>query len=242
MLTNQSERVRFGFNLARVILFLLLVVVLMQISQLLDMDDLFSRQGLSKMIDWLQMWGEEWGLLGPLVVTVLAVFTVVINIPTVIVLVSISIIYGPLSAMIMGIIYWAVACMVIHFIVQHLGGEMVSSILKTLPKKALSLVTNNLFRSVLYTRLIMFALPPSNWMLATLPLKARDFVMASSLGALPHILVWSSLGPRVINNLLLAEPGWWHSPEVIFIATYGVVLTLTVKFFLPNDGDSVASE
>ena len=118
---------------------------------------------------------------------------------------------------------------------------MVSSVLKTLPKKALSLVTHNLFRSVLYTRLIMFALPPSNWMLATLPIQARDFVLASTVGGLPHIIVWSSLGPRVINDVLAAKPGWWYSPEMIFIASYGMVLTLVVKYFLPNDRDSLAS-
>jgi uncharacterized membrane protein YdjX (TVP38/TMEM64 family) len=80
---------------------------------------------------------------------------------------------------------------------------------------------------------MMFAIPPLNWALATLHVTRRDYVLASVLGGLPHIVVWSTLGPQAIERMLGGQPGWWHAPEIIFLALFGSVLTGIVRWLLP---------
>lgn len=209
------------------------ILVLAAASRALPLDANLSREGLRDLVALLRHWGLSWGAFGPMAIIILGVLGVLLNVPTVLVLIAVSLIYGPVTTIVLTLIYWAIACYCVYFIGQRLGHEFVARCFRMLPAKATALVNGNGFRTVLYSRLMMFAVPPLNWALATIQVTRRDYVLASVLGGLPHVVVWSTLGPRAIERMLGAQPGWWHAPEIIFLALFGLVLTGIVRRLLP---------
>lgn len=216
--------------------FLLLLVVILALaaaSRSLPVEVDVSRQGINDLVDLLREWSLSWGVFGPLAIIVLGVGGVLLNIPTVLVLIAVSLIYGPMMTIVLTLIYWAIACYFTYTIGQRLGQEFVAMCFRALPAKASELINGNGFRTVLYMRLMMFAVPPVNWALATLDVTRRNYIFASVLGGIPHIVLWSTLGPRAIERALNAEPGWWYSPEIVVLALFGMVLTVIVRRLLP---------
>lgn len=209
------------------------ILVLAAASRALPLEANLSREGLRDLVALLRHLGLSWGAFGTVAIMILGVLGVLLNVPTVLVLIAVSLIYGPITAIVLTLIYWAIACYCIYFIGQRLGHEFVARCFSALPSKATALVNGNGFRTVLYLRLMMFAIPPLNWALATLHVTRRDYVLASVLGGLPHIVVWSTLGPQAIERMLGGQPGWWHAPEIIFLALFGSVLTGIVRWLLP---------
>jgi len=225
-------------NILRIIRIVALIVVfglLLNAAEYLDLDNLMSRDGLAQLVAMMQSWGSAWGVLGAFAIILFATFTVLINIPTVIVLAAVAIVYNPMITFLIGITYWALSCFLLYLIGHNLGQKLVSSMLEALPKKAHQLFAHNGFRTILYMRLAMFAFPPTNWVLAALPVTAREYITASVLGGIPHIIVWSTLGPRVIDKFISGEAGWWYSPEILFISTYGLIMPVIVSFFMPAE-------
>lgn len=229
-----DQHMRTLVNVARFAALILVIGLLFNAAEILDLDSLFSREGLAQLVAMMRDWGQTWGILGYILTVGFATFSVLINIPTVIVLAAIAIVYDPLTTFILGVVYWAFACCFIYLIGHNLGKNTVSSMLEALPQKAHQLLTLNGVRTILYMRLMMFAFPPTNWVLATLPVTLREYVQTSVLGGIPHIIVWSTLGPRVINDFIERQAGWWHSPEILFISSYGLILPFIVGYFLPN--------
>ena len=209
------------------------ILVLAAASRALPLEANLSREGLRDLVALLRHLGLSWGAFGPVAIIILGVLGVLLNVPTVLVLIAVSLIYGPITTIVLTLIYWAIACYCVYFIGQRLGHEFVARCFSALPSKATALVNGNGFRTVLYLRLMMFAIPPLNWALATLHVTRRDYVLASVLGGLPHIVVWSTLGPQAIERMLGGQPGWWHAPEIIFLALFGSVLTGIVRWLLP---------
>ena len=209
------------------------ILVLAAASRALPLEANLSREGLRDLVALLRHLGLSWGAFGPVAIMILGVLGVLLNVPTVLVLIAVSLIYGPITTIVLTLIYWAIACYCVYFIGQRLGHEFVARCFRMLPSKATALVNGNGFRTVLYLRLMMFAVPPLNWALATLQVTRRDYVLASILGGLPHIVMWSTLGPRAIEHMLDGQPGWWHAPEIIVLALFGMVLTAIVRRVLP---------
>lgn len=216
--------------------FLTLIAViagLVLLSRSLPFDFAFNRDGLRELVDFLRAQSQGWGALGPAAIVVLGVAGVLLNVPTVLVLIAVSLIYGPVTAIVVTVIYWAIACYAVYLIGQHLGQAFAARCFSLLPKQAAERINGNGFRTVLYLRLMMFAVPPLNWALATLDVSREGYVMASVIGGLPHIILWSVLGPRAIERMLDAQPGWWHAPEIIVLALSGMVMTAVVRRLLP---------
>ena len=213
----------------------LLVVIagLVAVSRSLPFEFGFNRDGLRELVDFLRAQSQQWGILGPAAIVVIGVAGVLLNVPTVLVLIAVSLIYGPMITIVVTVIYWAIACYALYFIGQHLGQAFAARCFRLLPKQAAERINGNGFRTVLYLRLMMFAVPPLNWALATLDVSREGYVMASVIGGLPHIILWSVLGPRAIERMLDAQPGWWHAPEIIVLALSGMVMTAVVRRLLP---------
>ena len=218
----------------RFVILIAIIIALVVASRALKLEASLSREGLRDLVTLFRDWGLSWGIFGPASVIVLGVLGVILNVPTVLVLIAVAIIYGPVTTITLTLIYWVIACYLVYFIGQHFGHEFVAARIKSLPPKAANLLTGNNFRTVLYLRLMMFAFPPVNWALATLKISSRDYVLASFIGGLPHIVFWSVLGPRAIDRMLSEEPGWWHAPEVIILSLFGIVLTGIVRWLLPK--------
>jgi len=218
----------------RFVILVAIIIALIVASHALKLEASLSREGLRDLVTLFRDWGLSWGVFGPASVIVLGVLGVILNVPTVLVLIVVAIIYGPVTTITLTLIYWVIACYLVYFIGQHFGHEFVAARIKSLPPKAARLLTGNNFRTVLYMRLMMFAFPPVNWALATLKISSRDYVLASFIGGLPHIVFWSVLGPRAINRMLSEEPGWWHAPEIIVLSLFGIVLTVIARWLLPK--------
>lgn len=217
----------------RFIILVGLILALAVAARALPLETSLSRDGLHDLVTLLRDWGLSWGAFGPVAIIILGVLGVLLNVPTVLVLIAVSVIYGPVTAIVLTLIYWIVACHCVYFIGQRLGHEFIAQCFKALPSRATALLNGNGFRTVLYLRLMMFAVPPLNWALATLQVTRRDYVLASAVGGLPHIILWSTLGPRAIERMLAAQPGWWHAPEIIVLALFGMALTAIIRRVLP---------
>jgi len=209
------------------------IAALAVLSRSLPFEFGFSRDGLRELVDFLRAQSREWGVLGPAAIVVFGVAGVLLNVPTVLVLIAVSLIYGPLITIVLTVVYWTIACYGLYFIGQRLGQAFVARCFRLLPKQAAERINGNGFRTVLYLRLMMFAVPPLNWALATLDVSREGYVLASVVGGLPHIILWSVLGPRAIQRMLDAQPGWWHAPEILILALSGMVMTALVRRLLP---------
>ena len=217
----------------RFITLMLIIAGLAVLSRSLPFEFGFSRDGLRELVDFLRTESQKWGFLGPVAIVVLGIAGVLLNVPTVLVLIAVSLIYGPMITIVVTVIYWAIACYGLYFIGQRLGQDFAARCFSLLPKQAAERINGNGFRTVLYLRLMMFAVPPLNWALATLEVSREGYVLASVIGGLPHIILWSVLGPRAIQRMLDAQPGWWHAPEVLVLALSGMVMTALVRRLLP---------
>lgn len=221
------------FGLTGFLALIAIITALALISRWLPFEFDFSREGLRELVDFLRAQSLSWGIFGPAAIILLGVAGVLLNVPTVLVLIAVSLIYGPLPAIGLTIVYWAIACYGLYFIGQRLGQGFAARCFRMLPPKAAARINGNGFRTVLYLRLMMFAVPPLNWALTTLNVSHGGYVLASVLGGLPHIILWSVLGPMAIQRALDGQPGWWHAPEILVLALSGMIMTALVRRLLP---------
>ena len=102
------------------------ILVLAAASRALPLEANLSREGLRDLVALLRHLGLSWGAFGPVAIIILGVLSVLLNVPTVLVLIAVSLIYGPITAIVLTLIYWAIACYCVYFIGQRLGHEFVA--------------------------------------------------------------------------------------------------------------------
>jgi len=187
--------------------------------------NVFSRDGLNALLALIQEYGKQTGVVGVIVFMSISVGLIVGNIPTVIVIVVYSMLYGPVLAICLTLVIWPVSCFIIFILSKTIMTGSARKKLNRLDKYSTTFGKFGTFHSIVWMRLVLFALPPANWGLSVITDSARNYVVGSFIGGIPHIIVWSVLGPRAIDSILDGSPGWWYSPEICSIVGFNILLT-----------------
>lgn len=216
-------------------IFTIVVLAVFLLSRWLGVDGL-NRQALTEFGARLREWQAGWGPLGPVVVVLIATLSVVANVPTILTILAVAALYPAATTVGISLAFWALGCSCVYLLGHVIFRDAVRGWTARFLPRLSDHVDNNGLRTVLFTRLLMFAAPPSNWALAALNISYRDYLAGSLLGGLPHILLWCLLGPRAVEQFLTREPGWWHTPEVLMILIFGVALSGILRLLLgkPN--------
>lgn len=116
---------------------------------------------------------------------------IIVNIPAIVVITIAAVIYGTGTAIFLGLACLVPAAWCIHFIGHKIARRWVGCLFaRHMPR-----LENHFARSglatVVYARLAFFALPPVNWALAVMNIRARDYVLGTAIGGLPHVLAWA---------------------------------------------------
>ncbi|MDY6942466.1 MAG: VTT domain-containing protein [Pseudomonadota bacterium] len=197
--------------------------------QWFDIGSYFSHENLRQSIEQVRAAEERMGLLGPVAFCLGGIVAIVLNIPTIVVITFAAVIYGMAGAAAMGFVALIVATFVIWWVSQYLGREFLKSHFgRYIPMVEAHFEKNGL-KTVTYARLIFFALPPVNWVLASMNVGIKDFLVGTALGSTPHILVWSWLGGTIVQMLSRNEEISWISPELLAPMFLGVALTIAAR-------------
>ena len=163
---------------------------------------------------------------GPLVFYVAGTAVIVANIPTIAVIACAALLYGRVGAALMGMACLLSASAIIYGLSRSLGRSLVEPHLKRfLPILERHFQQQGL-RTVALARLTFFALPPTNWALAVMNIRLRDYLAGTFIGAIPHVLMWAWIGVAAIDILSGHTPFSWRAPEVWGPVVAGTGLTL----------------
>lgn len=116
---------------------------------------------------------------------------IIVNIPTIVVIVVAAVIYGTGTAIFIGFACLIPAAWCIHFIGHKIGRRFVGRLFAHHMPRLESHFSRSGLATVVYARLAFFALPPVNWALAVMNIGARDYVLGTAIGGLPHVLAWA---------------------------------------------------
>jgi uncharacterized membrane protein YdjX (TVP38/TMEM64 family) len=116
---------------------------------------------------------------------------IVVNIPTIVVITVAAVIYDAGTAIFLGLACLASAAWCIHFIGQRIGRRLVGRLFARHMPRLENHFSRSGLATVIYARLAFFALPPVNWALAVMNIRARDYVLGTAIGGLPHVLAWA---------------------------------------------------
>lgn len=210
-------------RLLRFLIALLVLSALVYVYQTTALGHWLSPQVLASKIDQLRLWEQQLGVWAPVAFYLGASLIIVLNVPTALVIAIAAALYGPLGAIVLGASSFATAIVLMYFIAKSLSQGLAQNLMsKYLPRFHNYLQGTNL-RAIIYIRLIFFALPPVNWMLAILCTEFRSYFWGSLLGAFPNIVVFSWIGGTLIetirqNRSLL----FWNNPELVTPTLVGV--------------------
>ena len=163
---------------------------------------------------------------GPLGFWLLGTLVIVCNIPALIVIACAAALYGRLGAAVMGMSCLLSASLIIFAVSQIFGRAFIASHLdRFLPLLERHFAARGL-RTVALVRLSFFAFPPSNWALAVMNIRLREYLLGTFLGAIPHIIMWAWVGVTAVDMLSGRTRFSWSAPEVWGPLAAGIPLTL----------------
>lgn len=228
-------------RLAKFFIFVLILIGFVSAYQHSALGYWLSPQVLASRIDQLRLWQQQLGGLGPLAFYLAASLVIVLNVPTALVIAIAAVLYGPLGAIVLGTTSFASAIALMYVIAKSLNQGLAQRLVsRYLPRFHNYLQGTNL-RAIIYIRLIFFALPPVNWMLAILCTEFRSYFWGSLLGAFPNIVVFSWIGGTLIETLRQNRSLlFWKNPELITPTLVGVafivgsILLRKIKLTSPN--------
>lgn len=139
---------------------------------------------------------------------------IVANIPTIVVIACAAVLYGTIGAAVMGMACLLTASAVIYALSRVFGRSLIAAHLERfLPILERHFAARGV-RTVMLVRLMFFALPPTNWALAVMNIRLREYLFGTFLGAIPHILMWAWIGAAAIDMLAGQTAFSWSAPEV----------------------------
>ncbi|HET7687326.1 MAG TPA: VTT domain-containing protein [Candidatus Macondimonas sp.] len=139
---------------------------------------------------------------------------IVANIPTIVVIACAAVLYGTLGAAVMGMACLLTASVFIYTLSRVFGRSLIARHLERfLPVLERHFAARGV-RTVMLARLMFFALPPTNWALAVMNIRLREYLFGTFLGAIPHILMWAWIGASAIDMLAGQTAFSWSAPEV----------------------------
>ena len=116
---------------------------------------------------------------------------IIVNIPTIVVIAIAAVIYGTAAAILIALACLLPASYCIYIIGHTVGRRFVSRLFARYLPRLEEHFARSALATVIYIRLIFFALPPVNWALAVMNLRPGEYVLGTFIGALPHILAWA---------------------------------------------------
>ena len=178
-------------------------------------------------IDQLRELEAGFGFLGPAIFFFSASIAIVINIPTAIIIAIAAVIYGPVGATILGTLSFALAILLMYFIAKVADQGFTKRIVEKYMPRTNRYIQDTDLHAIIYLRLIFFALPPINWMLAILCTQFSTYFWGSIIGALPNIVLFSWLGGTMVEVIREGRSLWfWNTPELIAPIILGISLTV----------------
>ena len=139
---------------------------------------------------------------------------IVANIPTIVVIACAAVLYGTIGAAVMGMACLLTASVFIYALSRVFGRSLIAAHLERfLPILERQFAARGV-RTVMLVRLMFFALPPTNWALAVMNIRLREYLFGTFLGAIPHILMWAWIGAAAIDMLAGQTAFSWSAPEV----------------------------
>ncbi|MBV1872663.1 MAG: VTT domain-containing protein [Gammaproteobacteria bacterium] len=195
--------------------------------QMLDVGQWLSVKALATNIDKLRGFEAEFGFLGPAVFFVVASIAIVINVPTAIVIAIAAMIYGPFGAIILGTLCFSLAIVIMFYIAKVADQGLIKRIIEKYLPRTNNYIQDTNLHTIINLRLIFFALPPINWMLAILCTRFSSYFWGSVIGALPNIVVFSWLGGTLVEVIREGRSLWfWNTPELIAPTALGISLAI----------------
>jgi uncharacterized membrane protein YdjX (TVP38/TMEM64 family) len=165
-------------------------------------------------LDWVRNANASIHPFGPLGFWLLGTLVIVCNIPALVVIACAAALYGSLGAAVMGMVCLLTASLVIFALSRIFGRTFIAAHLERfLPLLERHFAARGL-RTVALVRLSFFALPPTNWALAVMNIRLREYLLGTFLGAIPHVLLWAWMGATAIDMLAGQTAFSWSAPEV----------------------------
>ena len=134
--------------------------------------------------------------------------------------------YGAVGATIIGTFSFSVAIILMFIIAKTLDNGITKRIIEKYMPRMSRYIRETDLHAIIYLRLIFFALPPINWMLAILCTKFSTYFWGSLIGALPNIVAFSWLGGTFVDVIREGRSIWfWNTPELIAPTVLRIFLT-----------------
>lgn len=167
-------------------------------------------------------------MLGPLVFYLLASIIIVLNVPTALVIAIAAVLYGPVGAIVLGTLSFSTAIILMYFIAKQLNQGLTQKLVQKYLPRTHQYIQSTGLRTIIYLRLIFFALPPVNWMLAIMCTQLQNYFWGSLIGAFPNIIVFSWLGGALIETIRLNRSLlFWNNPDLTAPTLLGLFLVLS---------------
>ncbi|MBL4607884.1 MAG: VTT domain-containing protein [Pseudomonadales bacterium] len=156
---------------------------------------------------------------------------IVLNIPTAIIISIAAVLYGSLGAIVLGTLSFSLAIILMYVIAKVLDQGITARIVKKYMPRTNRYISETDLHAIIYLRLIFFALPPINWMLAILCTRFSTYFWGSLIGAFPNVIAFSWLGGTLVEVIREGRSIWfWNTPELITPTVVGISLTLLSIF------------
>lgn len=211
-----------------VLRFLLLIVGLILLAvvyRIMHISDYLEGVGLLGLIQNIRNLNDDLGIWGPITFWLLGSAAIVVNIPTVIIIAIAAVVYGVVGAIIQGTLCLLTASLLIFVIAQGLGKDYLTKLFHRHTRRFDDYVQHNGLLTVVYVRLVFFALPPANWLLGVMNLRLSEYFLGTLLGGMPHILIWSWAGGAAVG-ILVGNKGWniWTAPQLLLPLLFGLFM------------------
>ncbi len=208
----------------RALLMLSVIVVVVIVGRRIGGD--FTGNRVADVLDWIRSHHAAVSPFGPVAFYAAGSAIIVANVPTIVVIACAAVLYGSAGAAVMGMACLLTAAVIIHSVSRVYGRSLIAPHLaRFLPMLERHFAQRGL-HTVALARLMFFAFPPSNWALAVMNIRLRDYLLGTFLGAIPHVIMWAWVGVAAVDMLSGRTRFSWSDPEVWAPLAAGAALTV----------------
>lgn len=172
--------------LIRFLLLFAIVVLLVLLGAYTPLGAWFDLKNVSTAI-------REAGIWGTLVFVILCCIGSFLQLPAMLFLLVSILVYGQWTGTLIGFVGLIVAMIVTFYFARLVGGTAIDTIRIPFVQRMLARLDDHPFRTVIMLRLVLWASPPLNFVLAMTKIRAVDYILGSLVGSIIPILVFSLL-------------------------------------------------
>jgi uncharacterized membrane protein YdjX (TVP38/TMEM64 family) len=195
-----------------------------------DYSKYLTRESISSTIDSIRLFVAGFGFWGSTVFSIAGCVAITINIPTIFVICFAVVVFGGLVGAVVSAISIYMATTLIYFVAQLLGREFVEWAFGERLKKVEDRIQEEGLMTVVYVRLLLFMLPPVNWLLSLTSIRYRDLFLGTLLGTAHMIILSAWLSDMIIDLTIAGESlNPLKTPEMLLPGTIGVVMFVALR-------------